>query len=145
MREPIKSEQLFYDQVIKLIKNQLINDPNFKGDMFKKSWYELNNKMHYGLFVDKANVILEEIEKMKHLLSDCRNTGIQDKHGTIIYEDNKVKYDGKEYTIKFFEKYGMFGLSDGGEKPVGRRGSSTKYEPYILNEYYQRRMEVVNE
>lgn len=69
MRTRPKSEQVFYDTVVRLIKNQLINDPNFKGETdWSQSWYEKNNKLHYGLFVEKANYILQEIEGLKHLI-----------------------------------------------------------------------------
>lgn len=63
MRKQIKSEEVFYKTLVNLIKNQLINDPNFET-----YWYERNNKMHYGLFVKKAEYILEQIESMKHLI-----------------------------------------------------------------------------
>lgn len=69
MRTRPKSEQVFYDTLKRLIENQLINDPNFKGkEPWSQSWYEKNNKLHYGLFVEKANYILEEIEGLKHLI-----------------------------------------------------------------------------
>lgn len=68
MRTEIKSEQIFYDTLKRLIKNQLINDPNFKSNTCQQSWYEKNNKLHYGLFVEKANYILQEIENLKHLI-----------------------------------------------------------------------------
>lgn len=68
MRVRPKSEQVFYDTLKRLIENQLINDPNFKSDYWKQSWYEKNNKMHYGLFVEKANYILQEMESLKHLI-----------------------------------------------------------------------------
>lgn len=63
MRTRPKSEQVFYDTLKRLIENVLINDPNFET-----YWYERNNKMHYGLFVEKANYILGEIEGLKHLI-----------------------------------------------------------------------------
>lgn len=68
MRKQIKSEEVFYNTLVNLIKNQLINDPNFKNSWDRPSWYEKNNKMHYGLFKEKADYILEEIESMKHLI-----------------------------------------------------------------------------
>lgn len=68
MRKVLKSEEVFYKNLISLIKNQLINDPNFKGDFHSPSWYEKNNKLHYSLFLEKAEYILEEIEKTKHLI-----------------------------------------------------------------------------
>ena len=64
------SEELFYTNLIKTVENVLINDPNFKGTLHELSFYERENKIHYGLFKDKAQVILEEIEKTKHLILD---------------------------------------------------------------------------
>lgn len=68
MRKRQTDEEVFYTSLIRLIKGQLIEDPNFKQQGFKQSWYEQNNKLHYGLFKSKAEYILEEIEKMKHLI-----------------------------------------------------------------------------
>lgn len=68
MRKRLEPEEVFYNNLISLIKSTLINDPNFKGGFHRVSWYEKNNKMHYGLFVEKAEYILEEIEKTKHLI-----------------------------------------------------------------------------
>jgi hypothetical protein len=63
MRIRPKSEEIFYNSLVTLIKNQLINDPNFET-----YWYERNNKMNYGLFKSKAEYILQEIENWKHLI-----------------------------------------------------------------------------
>lgn len=68
MRTPPKSEEVFYNSLVNLIKNQLINDPNFKSDWHAQSWYEREKKMNYNLFLEKANYILEQIESMKHLI-----------------------------------------------------------------------------
>lgn len=68
MRVRPKPEQLFYDEMKKIIENTLINDPNFKKQGFHPSWYEKNNKIHYGLFVKKAEYILQRMEEMKHLI-----------------------------------------------------------------------------
>jgi len=68
MRKQIKSEEVFYNNLVTLIKNTLINDPNFKGTWSEPSFYDKEGKVHYGLFVEKANIILEEIEKTKHLI-----------------------------------------------------------------------------
>lgn len=71
MRKRAKSEEIFYNNLVKLIENQLINDPNFKGENpWSQSWYEKNNKLHYGLFKEKAKNILEQIEETKHLILD---------------------------------------------------------------------------
>ena len=68
MRKRLKAEEVFYNNLISLIKNTLINDPNFKGSWNELSFYDREGKIHYGLFVEKANIILEEIEKTKHLI-----------------------------------------------------------------------------
>jgi len=100
-------------------------------------------EMYNNIFDPRNGVAFFEIDKNWELVFARQFAGLQDKNKKYIYEDNKVLFEGKEYTIKYFENYGMFGLSDGGEKPVGRRGSSTKYEPYILGECYQKRMEII--
>ena len=63
MRKRPKPEEIFYNELKLCIENQLIHDPNFKT-----YWYENNNKMHYGLFLEKAKYILERMEGMKHLI-----------------------------------------------------------------------------
>lgn len=69
MRVRPKPEQVFYDTLKRIIENQLINDPNFRGKTdWSPSWYERNNEMHYGLFVKKAEYILKEMENLKHLI-----------------------------------------------------------------------------
>lgn len=68
MRKRLKAEEVFYNNLITLIKNTLINDPNFKGSWSEPSFYDKEGELHYGLFVKKAKTILEEIEKTKHLI-----------------------------------------------------------------------------
>jgi len=75
MRKQISSEELFYNEMKRLIENQLIHDPNFKSDWNNQGWYEKNNKMHYELFLEKANYILERMEGMKHLIIEDDNKG----------------------------------------------------------------------
>lgn len=70
--------------------------------------------------------------------------GKKDKNGKEIYTNDKVKYKGKEYYVRYFEEYGAFGLYDEKHnRPLGRSGSSTKYEPYFMNDYHTRQMEVI--
>lgn len=70
--------------------------------------------------------------------------GKKDKNGKEIYTKDKVKYRGKEYEVRYFEEYGSFGLYDEKHnRPLGRSGSSTKYEPYFMNDYHTRQMEVL--
>jgi len=68
MRKRLKAEEVFYNNLVTLIKNTLINDPNFINTIQKQSYYEKNGMLHYGLFKEKAKYILEEIENMKHLI-----------------------------------------------------------------------------
>lgn len=69
--------------------------------------------------------------------------GKKDKKGKEIFTNDKVKYKGKEYEVRYFEEYGAFGLYDEKyNRPLGRSGSSTKYEPYFMNDYHTRQMEV---
>ena len=80
----------------------------------------------------------------------CQWTGLSDKQGVKIFEGDTVIF-GKLFTvIKYFEKYGMFGLVGKSKyrkydenEPMGSGGSSTSYKPYVLSEYYQKRIEVV--
>lgn len=70
--------------------------------------------------------------------------GKKDKNGKEIYTNDKVKYKGKEYQVRYFEEYGVFGLYDEkNNRPLGRSGSSTKYEPYFFTTYHTRQMELV--
>lgn len=72
--------------------------------------------------------------------------GKKDKNGKEIYTNDKVKYKGKEYEVRYFEEYGAFGLYDEKDnRPLGRSGSSTKYEPYFMNDYHTKQMEIVKE
>lgn len=70
--------------------------------------------------------------------------GKKDKNGKEIYTNDKVKYKSKEFEVRYFEEYGAFGLYDEKHnRPLGRSGSSTKYEPYFMNDYHCRQMEVI--
>ncbi len=70
--------------------------------------------------------------------------GKKDKNGREIFTTDKVKYNGKEYEVRYFEDYGAFGLYDEkNDRPLGRSGSSIKYEPYFMNDYHTRQMEVI--
>lgn len=70
--------------------------------------------------------------------------GKKDKNGKEIYTNDKVKYKGKVYEVRYFEEYGAFGLYDEKyNRPLGRSGSSTKYEPYFMNDYHTKQMEIL--
>ncbi len=70
-------------------------------------------------------------------------TGLEDKHGKEIYEGDIVKHRYGVYLISYFEQYGLFGLDDGKAQPVGRSGSSTNYEPYMMNEWHRKSMHIM--
>lgn len=70
--------------------------------------------------------------------------GKKDKKGNEIHTTDKVKYRNKEYEVRYFEEYGTFGLYDEEkDRPLGRTGSSTKYEPYFMNEFHTKQMEII--
>jgi len=76
--------------------------------------------------------------------------GICDKNGDRLFEKDRVLFQGKEYEVKYFEDFAMYGLVGKSayrpyneNEPMGSGGSSTSYKPYILNKYYQKRIEIV--
>lgn len=65
MRKPIIPEQLFYDNISKLIKNLFIKNVNFKNGYYNgKSQYEFEKDIK-----EMAQYILDEMEQQKHLIN----------------------------------------------------------------------------
>jgi len=61
--------------------------------------------------------------------------GKKDKNGKGIYTNDKVKYKGKEYQVKYFEEYGAFGLYDNYCKK--------QLKGLYLSDYHTKQMEVI--
>lgn len=81
---------------------------------------------------ERAHVLIDYLELILN--------SVKDKDGNILTIGDKVSYNGKgEFVFTFFPEYGMFGLLDG-DRPLGRSGSSTRYEPYILNKYHRNKI-----
>jgi len=70
-KNEIKSENLFVDSVVILIKNLLIDNPNYKN-----GYYYNNDRTIFDLIEDtkeRSKYILQKIDEMKHLVLDVEN------------------------------------------------------------------------
>lgn len=71
-------------------------------------------------------------------------TNLYDKENQEIWESDIVEYNKKLYEIRYFKEYGCYGMYDRNKKrPLGRSGSSTKYEPYFMSAYHTKKMKKV--
>ena len=66
MRKRIIPEQVFYNHITTLIKNLLINNPNYNNKHF---WNLEKHELKYET-IERAEYILTEMEKTKHLIFD---------------------------------------------------------------------------
>lgn len=77
--------------------------------------------------------------------------GSNDKNGNMLFDLDIVLLNKKPVLIKYYPNYGMYGFEGvnryGGGidylKPMGSTGSSTNYKPYVINEFYQKRIELI--
>jgi hypothetical protein len=80
----------------------------------------------------------------ENILNRCVFFTKKDKNNNPVYTNDIVKYKNKEYKVKYFQEYGAFGLLDTiHNRTLGRKGTSTKYEPYFMNDYHVRQTEII--
>lgn len=149
----MKKNQTKKKQLILQKRKNMCNEIEFR------IWDKENKKMLYynndivpcltlnGVLQDCSKKVPTNVS-YKYILMQW--TGLKDKNNIKIYTEDVIKFENKIYKIKFFNKWGMFGLIGKSdykdfteEDPLGSGGSSTRYKPYVLGEYYQKRIEVV--
>jgi hypothetical protein len=76
MKKKIKPNQLFYDDVVRLITNLLIDNVNYRnGHYANKSAYELRVDV-----IERSKYILEKLEQEKHLIGLSTREEKKDEH-----------------------------------------------------------------
>lgn len=116
--------------------------------------YDIKNKRFgkiLSLSLDEENILgaiidFDDNTESEQMFSDefkiLRFIGQTDKNNKDLYEYDIVDYPFKNTIIKYFDEYSMFGFCKNinDKKPLGHGGSSTKYSPYIINNWYSKRM-----
>ncbi len=69
MRKEIVLEQVFYDQIKGLINNLLIENINYKTRYYYEDYCRNNTVKVIENTKERARYILEEMEKLKHLIN----------------------------------------------------------------------------
>lgn len=81
-------------------------------------------------------------------------SGLRDKDNKLLYGGDLIEYKDRNnrlgiYPLQYFSKLGIWGLYTERidhyqpEGPLGHGGSSTRYRPYVLDEYHQKRMRLI--